>query len=172
MEYRWTHIIRVLKEIQNLFELHWLFRPNFVKNKQGMCLHDVEYCTYYRRASVRATIIWRCKIVVIESLSKLMSFLQKSRTTDWNVVTNKASFNFSYVPVFILSFQWWILKNFKDFFSVFFPGILNWFAAHLLGLPFSSSFNASYFTFKVTSWCFLLSTFLLRQPPTIEFKQI
>ena len=22
-----------------------LFRPNFEKNKHGMCLHDVEYCT-------------------------------------------------------------------------------------------------------------------------------
>ena len=47
-------------------------------------------------------------------------------------------------------------------FSLFFfqvarvlPGILNWFATFLLGLPFSSSFNASYFTFKGTSWCFL-----------------
>ena len=31
------------------------------------------------------------------------------------------------------------------------PGILNWFATSLLGLPFSSSFNALYFIFKVTS---------------------
>ena len=28
-----------------------------------------------------------CKIVVIEGLSKFMSFLQKNRTIDWNVVT-------------------------------------------------------------------------------------
>ena len=28
-----------------------------------------------------------CKIVVIEGLSKFMSFLQKNRTTDWNVAT-------------------------------------------------------------------------------------
>ena len=34
-------------------------------------------------------------------------------------------------------------------------GILIWFATPLLGLPFSSSFNDSYFTFKVTLWCFL-----------------
>ena len=101
-----------------------------------------------------------CKIILIEGLSKFMSFLQKNRTIDWNAVTSKASFNFSYVPVFTLSFQWWILKSFKDFLFFFqvarvLPGILNWFATPLLGLPFSSSFNASYFTFKVTSWCFL-----------------
>ena len=62
-----------------------------------------------------------------------------------------------------LLFQWWILKGFKIFSLFFFqvarvlPGILNWFATSLLGLPFSSSYNASYFIFKVdiTSWCFL-----------------
>ena len=98
-----------------------------------------------------------------------MSFLQKNRTTDWNVVTahwlnhfRKASFNFSYVPVFTLcrfSDEFWKASK---IFSLFFfqvarvlSGILNWFATSLLGLPFSSSFNASYFTFKVTSWCFL-----------------
>ena len=43
-----------------------------------------------------------CKIVVAEDLSKFMSFLQKNKTTDWNVVTSKASFNFSYVPDFTL----------------------------------------------------------------------
>ena len=132
-----------------------------------MYLYDVEYCTGWRRASVRATIIRCCKIVVIEGLSKFMSFLQKNRTIDLNVVTSKASFNFLYVPVFTLSFQWWILKSFKGFFSVFFqvarvlPGIPNWFAKPLLGLPFSSSFNASYCTFKVTSWCFLFVAILI-----------
>ena len=75
---------------------------------------------------------------------------------------SKASFNFSYVPVFTLcrfSDEFWKASK---IFSLFFfqvarvlPGILNWFATSLLGLPFSSYFNALYFTFKVTSWCFL-----------------
>ena len=77
---------------------------------------------------------------------------------------SKASFNFLYVPVFALccfSDEFW---NASKIFSLFFfqvarvvPGILSWFATSLLGLPFSSSYNASYFTFKVevTSWCFV-----------------
>ena len=118
----------------------------------------------YRRAYVRVTIIRCCKIVVIEGLSKCMSFLQKNRSIDWNAVTSKASFNFLHVPVLTLSFQWWILESFKAFFCFFFqlarilPEILNWFSTPLLGLPFSSSFNAFYFTLKVTSWCFLFVT--------------
>ena len=36
---------------------------------------------------------------------------------------------------------------------------MNWFAT---GLPFSSSFNALYFTFEVTSWCFLFVAFFYR----------
>ena len=75
---------------------------------------------------------------------------------------SKASFNFSYVPVFTLcrfSDEFWKVP--RIFYLFFFQvarvlfGILNWFAISLLGLPFSSSFNASYFTFKVTSWFFL-----------------
>ena len=75
---------------------------------------------------------------------------------------SKASFNFLYIQAFTLcrfSDEFW--KASKIFSLLFFqvarvlPGILNWFATSLLGLPFSSSFNASYFTFKVTSWCFL-----------------
>ena len=56
---------------------------------------------------------------------------------------SKASFNFSYVPVFTLcrfSDEFWKASK---IFSLFFfqaarvlPGILNWFAASLLGLPF------------------------------------
>ena len=78
---------------------------------------------------------------------------------------SKASFNFSYVPVFTLcrfSDEFW--KASKIFSLLFFQvarvltGILNWLATPLLGLPFSSSFNASYFTLKVTSWCFLFVT--------------
>ena len=67
---------------------------------------------------------------------------------------SKASFNFSYVPVFTLCY--FSDGNAPKIFSLFFlqvarvlPGILNWFATFLLGLPFSSSYNASYFTFKV-----------------------
>ena len=49
----WTHIIRILKGIQNLFELHEFsnysssdyFGQIFKKNKQEMFLHDVQYCT-------------------------------------------------------------------------------------------------------------------------------
>ena len=75
---------------------------------------------------------------------------------------SKASFNFSYVPVFTLcrfSDEFWKASK---IFSLFFfqvarvlPEILNWFAT--LVLPFSCSYNASYFTFKVevTSWCFV-----------------
>ena len=55
--------------------------------------------------------------------------------------------------------EFWKASN---IFSLFFfqvarvlRGILNWFATPLLGLTFSSSFNSLYFTFKVTSWCFL-----------------
>ena len=75
---------------------------------------------------------------------------------------SKASFNFSYIQVFTLcrfSDEFW--KASKIFSLLFFQvarvltGILNWLATPLLGLPFSSSFNASYFTLKVTSWCFL-----------------
>ena len=65
---------------------------------------------------------------------------------------SKASFNFSYVPVFSLccfSDEFW---NASKIFSLFFfqvarvlPGILNWFATSSLGLPFSSSFNVLYF---------------------------
>ena len=124
-----------------------------------MCLHDVEYCTYYRKASFRPTIIWCCKIVVIESLSKLMSFLQKNRIIDWNVVKNKASL---YVPVFThrrFSDEFWrALKICSLFFfqvAKVLPEIPNWFVTPLLRLPFSSSFNASHLTFKATSWSFL-----------------
>ena len=95
-----------------------------------------------------------------------MSFLQKSRNIDWNVATTHwcKPLQQSFIWLFVcssfhsLSFQWWILKSFKDFFfqvARALPEILNWFVAALLGLPFSSYFNASYFTFKVTSWCFL-----------------
>ena len=50
-----------------------------------------------------------CETILIEGLSKFMSFLQKNRTIDWNVVTtidanhfSKASFDFLYAPVFTL----------------------------------------------------------------------
>ena len=75
---------------------------------------------------------------------------------------SKASFNFSYVPVstlFLFSDEFW--KPSKIFSLFFFqvatvlPGIMNWFPTSLSRLPFSSSFNASYFTFKITSWYFL-----------------
>ena len=33
--------------------------------------------------------LWCCKLVVIEDLSKFMSFLLKNRTTDWNAVTTQ-----------------------------------------------------------------------------------
>ena len=75
---------------------------------------------------------------------------------------NKASFNFLYVSVFticLFSDEFWKASK---IFSLFFfqvarvlPEILNWFVISLLGLPFSSYFNASRFTFNVTSWCFL-----------------
>ena len=97
---------------------------------------------------------------MIEGFSKFMSFLQKNTTIDWNVVTSKASFNFSHVPVFTLSFQWWILESLKDFFSVFLPSSKSTTRNTelvrniLIRQLFSSSFNALYFTFKVTSWCF------------------
>ena len=62
--------------------------------------------------------VWCCKIVVIEGLSKFMSFLQKNRTIDWNVLPHidlshfsKVSFNSLYVPVFILPFG--LVKNFE-----------------------------------------------------------
>ena len=107
-----------------------------------------------------------CKIILIEGLGKFMSFLQKKRTIDWNVVTTYwcKPLQQDFIWLFVCSsfhsllFQWWILKSFRDFvFQVarVLPGILNWFATSLLGIPFSSSFNTSYFTFKVTSWCFL-----------------
>ena len=58
-----------------------------------------------------------------------------------------------------LSDEFWKASNLFSllFFQVarVLQGILNWFATPLLGLLFSSSFNTSYFTFKVTSWCFL-----------------
>ena len=65
-------------------------------------------------------------------------------------------FRFSLFVVSVMN-----LKSFKDFSLFFFqvakvlPGILNCFATPLLGIPFSNSFNASYFTFKAPSWCFL-----------------
>ena len=89
-----------------------------------------------------------CKIFVIEGFSKFMSFLQKNKTIDWKILLprsdvchfSKASFNFSYVPVFTLccfSDEFW--KASKTFSLFFFhvarvlPGILNWFAISLLG---------------------------------------
>ena len=89
-----------------------------------------------------------CKIFVIEGFSKFMSFLQKNKTIDWKMLLprsdvshfSKASFNFSYVPVFTLccfSDEFW--KASKTFSLFFFhvarvlPGILNWFAISLLG---------------------------------------
>ena len=73
--------------------------------------------------------VWCCKIVVIEGLSKFMSFLQKNRTIDWNVATTHwcKPLQQGFVLLFVcssfhlLSFQWWILKSFKDFFFVFLP---------------------------------------------------
>ena len=66
---------------------------------------------------------------------------------------SNASFDFLYAPVFTLchfSDEFWKASN---IFSLFLfqlarvlPAILNWFATSLLGLPSSSSFNASYFT--------------------------
>ena len=58
MQYSWTHVIRILKGIQNLFELHEFsnyrssdyFDQILKKNKQGMFLHDLEYCTGWERA--------------------------------------------------------------------------------------------------------------------------
>ena len=93
---------------------------------------------------------------------------------------SKASFNFLYVSVFticLFSDEFWKASN---IFSLFFfqvarvlPEILNWFATSLLGLPFSSSFSASCFTFKVTLHdASFFWPFLSRQPPTVEFKQI
>ena len=94
---------------------------------------------------------------------------------------SKASFNFSYIQVFTLcrfSDEFW--KASKIFSLLFFQvarvltGILNWLATPLLGLPFSSSFNASYFTFKVTSWCFLFVVIVIasatQQSNSIKFK--
>ena len=77
---------------------------------------------------------------------------------------SKASFNFPYAPVVTLCRFSDKLWKASKIFSLFFfqvvrglPGILNWFATSLLGLPFSISYNALYFTFEVevTSWCFL-----------------
>ena len=59
-------------------------------------------------------------------------------------------FQFSLFVVSVMN-----LKSFKDFSLFFFqvakvlPGILKCFATPLLGIPFSNSFNASFFTFKV-----------------------
>ena len=127
-----------------------------------MFLHNVDIIQDKEEHPFEQPSVRCCKIVVIEGLSKFMSFLQKNRTIDWNVVTSKASFNFLYVLVFTLcrfSDEFW--KASKIFSLLFFqvarvlPGILKWFAKPLLGLPFSSSFNASCFTFRATSWCFL-----------------
>ena len=112
-----------------------------------------------------------CKIVVIENFALANSWVFCRRIgsligmllprTDVNHFS-KASFNFLYVPFFTLccfSDEFWKASK---IFSLFLfqvarvlPGILNWLATFLLGLSFSSSFNALYFTFKVTSWCFL-----------------
>ena len=51
-EYRWTRVIWILKEIQNLFELHEFsnyrssdyFDRILKKNKQEMFLHNLKYC--------------------------------------------------------------------------------------------------------------------------------
>ena len=51
-EYGWTHVIRILKGIQNLFKLHEFsnyrssdyFDRILKKNKQEMFLHNLEYC--------------------------------------------------------------------------------------------------------------------------------
>ena len=127
-----------------------------------MLLHNVEYCTAKKEHPFKQPSARCCKIVVIEAITKFMSFLQKNRTIDWNVVTSKASFNFLYVLVFTLcrfSDEFWKASK---IFSLFFfqvakvlPGILNCLATPLLSIPFSNSFNASFFTFKVASWCFL-----------------
>ena len=89
-----------------------------------------------------------CKIFVIEGFSKFMSFLQKNKTIDWKILLprsdvshfSKASFNFSYVPVFTLccfSDEFWkVSKTFSLFFfhvARVLSGILNWFAISLLG---------------------------------------
>ena len=82
---------------------------------------------------------------------------------------SKASFNFSYVAVFTLCrFNDEFCKASKIFSFLFFqvarvlPGILNWFATSLLDLPFSSSYNASYFTFEVeiTSYFLFVAIFI------------
>ena len=75
---------------------------------------------------------------------------------------SKVSFNgmFHFSLFVVSAFQWWILKSFKGFFFFLLPSSKSTtrnteFATSLLGLPFSSSCNASYITFKVSSWCFL-----------------
>ena len=82
---------------------------------------------------------------------------------------SEASFNFSYVSVFTLCrFRDEFWKASKVFSLFFFQvarvpqGILNWFATSLLDLPFSSSYNASYFTFEVeiTSYFLFVAIFI------------
>ena len=105
----------------------------------------------------------------MEGLIKFVSFLQKNRTIDWNVVTAHRCKPRQQGLIYLLvcssfhslSFQWWVMKSFEGFFFVYLPSsnsttrntelVCNTFIRSTL----SSSFNASYFTFKVTSWCFL-----------------
>ena len=73
-------------------------------------------------------------------------------------------YTFTYT-LYCFSDEFW--KALNVFSMIFFqverklPGILNWFATSLLCLPFSRSFNSSYFTFKVTSWCFVFVTIFI-----------
>ena len=66
---------------------------------------------------------------------------------------NKSSFNFSYVPVLI---RWRFNDEFSKAWVI--PEIPYCLATSFFSLPFCNSFNASYFTFRVTSWCFLLTS--------------
>ena len=128
----------------------------------------------------------RCCKIVTDGLSKFISFLQRNRTIDWNAVTThwckptqKASFNFLYVPVFTLccfSGEFW--KGSKIFSLFFFqvarvlPGILNWFATSFLDLTFQVLLIFRTWLSKSFHDASFLWPFLSHQLPIIKFKQI
>ena len=64
-----------------------IISATFSKNRQGMFLHDVEIIQAKEEHPFEQPSVRCCKIVVIEGLSKFMSFLQKNSTTDWSVAT-------------------------------------------------------------------------------------
>ena len=88
---------------------------------------------------------------------------------------SKATFNFSYVPVFTLCrFSDEVSKTSKIFSLFFFqvarvlPGILNWFATSLLGYLFQVLLMLCTLLSKLLHDAAFLWQFLLCQPPTIE----